>query len=44
MQLYIISSGFLEVVVGSLGAAVGRVGLLSLMWCTLLRAGVDGFF
>jgi hypothetical protein len=28
---------------GSLGMAVGRVGLLSLLYCTLLPAGVDGF-
>jgi len=35
--------GFLEIVEGSLGVAVGRVGLLSLLYFTLLRAGVDGF-
>ena len=34
---------FLEVVVGSLGAAVGEFGLLSLLLCSLLRARVDGF-
>ena len=28
---------------GSLGLAVGRVGLLSLLYCTILAAGVDGF-
>ena len=28
---------------GSLRMAVGRVGFLSLLYCTLLPAGVDGF-
>jgi len=37
------NNGLHKDVEGSVGMAVGRVGLLSLLYCTLLPAGVDGF-
>ena len=37
------SYGLHKDVEGSLGMAVGQVGLLSLLYCTLLPARVDGF-
>jgi hypothetical protein len=40
---FCVTFGLYKDVEGSLGMAVGQVGLLSLLYCTLLPAGLDGF-